>query len=118
MQDNFSINQSEKIARLEVIFKNIRKQLDVYGRKKEEDVQRFASAGVEFDWMCLTKRKEMTVDLSKRCVLHWAAHAWTMRLMIAGIAKLRWATGITESNNSECKNAGLSGLSTSTRVLS
>ena len=65
-QDDFSVNQATNTARLEDVFKNVSKELSSYGSKQEADQARFAAASVDFNWLLLTKRKEMTVELSKR----------------------------------------------------
>jgi len=52
--------------RIEVVFESCSKELDTYGRKREDDKTRFASFGVDFDWDTLRNVKEKTVGLAKR----------------------------------------------------
>ena len=49
------------------IFENVSKELDVYLRKKDEDLQRFGSVSLGFSWEMLTRLREQTVGLAKRC---------------------------------------------------
>ena len=49
------------------IFETVSKELDVYLRKKDEDLPRFGSVGLGFSWEMLTRLREQTVGLAKRC---------------------------------------------------
>merc|ERR1711865_591412 len=48
------------------IFETVSKELDVYLRKKDEDLPRFGSVGLGFSWEMLTRLREQTVGLAKR----------------------------------------------------
>ena len=51
---------------IENVFESCSKQLDIYGRKREEDTARFASFGVDFDWDTVRSVKEKTSGLAKQ----------------------------------------------------
>lgn len=52
--------------RLVATFDSVSKELDTYGRKKEEDQRRFHAQGIDFKWDALKALREETVGLAKR----------------------------------------------------